>query len=41
MTKYLIDRALTEKSLSTQVIDIDSQAFRDRINKRVFIKNLK
>lgn len=37
----LIDKALKEKSLSTLLVNIKSQHFRDEVNKAVFIKNLK
>ena len=41
VTKLLIDKALKEKSVSTLVVDVKSQKFRDEINKRALVKNLK
>lgn len=41
VTKALIDKALKEKSLSKLKIDVESQEFKDEINKRAFVKNIK
>lgn len=41
VTKVLIDQALKENSLSKLKVDIESQEFKDEINKRAFIKNMK
>jgi len=41
VAKVLLDKALKEKSLSTAVVDIDSQEFRDEVNRRVVVKNIK
>jgi hypothetical protein len=41
ITKALIDKALKENSLSKLKVDIESQEFKDEINKRAFVKNMK
>jgi hypothetical protein len=41
VTKALIDRALKENSLAKIKVDVKSQEFRDEVNKRAFIKNVK
>jgi hypothetical protein len=41
VTKALIDRALKDTSLSKIKVDINSQEFRDEVNKRTFVKNVK
>lgn len=41
VTKTLIDRALKDNSLSKIEVDIESQEFKDEINKRAFVKNIK
>ncbi|HSO25446.1 MAG TPA: hypothetical protein VLR54_02370 [Methanobacteriaceae archaeon] len=41
VTKALIDKALKDTSLSKIKVDINSQEFRDEVNKRTFVKNVK
>jgi hypothetical protein len=41
VTKTLIDRALKKNSLSKIKVDVESQEFKDEINKRAFVKNIK
>lgn len=42
VTKALIDRALREETSKTKIkVDVTSQEFKDEINKRIFVKNVK
>lgn len=41
VTKARIEKALKDESWSKVNVDIESQAFRDEINKRAFVKNIK
>lgn len=41
VAKVLLDKALKDKSLSEMKIDFESDAFRQEMRKRAFIKNIK